>query len=230
LLEGCEVLNSDLLILQPVLGDSDPKNDLTELELQVLKSIRIINGFVRIQSNQFKSLNFLRNLEIIRANTLEHDKYSLIITSKSLRTLGLTKLKSIENGEIHVKAEALCLHHTIDWAAILHSSNSWTINTLTTVQGCQDQGYKCDSSCAGCWSTGATSCQFCKTFKLDNKCVESCEGVHTNAHGQLNYIYLSDNETRDVTIVMPNARQDVQDLLSTIVTNAKTSRSIKQKA
>ena len=117
--------------------------------MEVLKSIRIINGFVRIQSNTFKSLNFLRNLETIRANTfvwvlkkstfkiaifkkafffwyLSHDKYSIVIQGKSLRTLGLTKLRSIENGEVYIKAESLCLCNTIKWDSILNIKNSLT--------------------------------------------------------------------------------------------------------
>ena len=44
--------------------------ELTEQDLQVLSSIRVINGFVRIQSNKIKSLSFLRNLEVIRASNL----------------------------------------------------------------------------------------------------------------------------------------------------------------
>lgn len=44
--------------------------ELTESDLEVMKNIRIINGFVRIQSNRIENLNFLRNLEIIRATNL----------------------------------------------------------------------------------------------------------------------------------------------------------------
>lgn len=44
--------------------------ELTETDLEVMSSIRIINGFVRIQSNRLKNLSFLRNLEVIRANNL----------------------------------------------------------------------------------------------------------------------------------------------------------------
>ncbi len=62
-LENCEVLNSNLVFLHQM-------SDLNETDLQILKSLKIINGFVRIQSDKLTSLNFLKNLEIIRATDL----------------------------------------------------------------------------------------------------------------------------------------------------------------
>jgi hypothetical protein len=45
--------------------------ELTEKDLEVLSSLKIINGYVRIQlSSRISNLNFLRNLETIRANNL----------------------------------------------------------------------------------------------------------------------------------------------------------------
>ena len=55
----------------------------------------------------------------------------MVITSKSLKTLGLTKLNSIENGEVHLKGESLCLHDSINWDLILSTKNSLTYNKLT---------------------------------------------------------------------------------------------------
>ena len=60
--------------------------------------------------------------------------YSLIITSKSLKTLGLNKLKTIENGDVVIKAESLCLHNTIDWISILNKKNSLNINKQITLE------------------------------------------------------------------------------------------------
>ena len=41
---------------------------LSESKLDVLSSIRVINGFVSVKSNSLKNLRFLRNLEIINHN------------------------------------------------------------------------------------------------------------------------------------------------------------------
>ena len=115
-----------------------------------------------------------------------------------MKTLGLTKLRSIENGEVHLKAESLCLHDTINWESILNSKNSYTLSKITNEdKNCASEGYTCDATCDGCWSTGPKSCQFCKTYKLDDRCVEKCDGVQKSNANQLQYIYLSNNETRE---------------------------------
>lgn len=199
-LEGCEVLNSNLLILQPEIEEipSDPNiklpPELSESDLQVLSSLRVINGFVRIQSNKIKSLSFLRNLEVVRATNLVHSRFSMVIFSKSLRTLGLNKLKKIEKGEVYFKTEQLCLSNTIDWKSIVSQPNSLTISQNETMkQTCEQNGYVCDPACAGCWSTGPKSCQFCKAYKLADICVESCNGTLVNN----SYIYLQNEATRE---------------------------------
>ena len=144
----------------------------------------------------------------------------MVITSKSLKTLGLTKLKSIENGEVHLKAESLCLHDSINWDLILSTKNSLTYNKLinegkncgniilisTSYKNCvkfylffrqESEGYMCDQACNGCWNVGPKSCQFCKTYKLDDRCVEECSGQQKSNNDKLQYIYLSKNETRE---------------------------------
>ncbi|RNA35666.1 Epidermal growth factor receptor, partial [Brachionus plicatilis] len=173
LLKDCEILNGNLMII-----DSNIEiTKLTEKDLEILSSIRVINGFVRIQSDLIYSINFLRNLEIIRAPTLEHSKYSLIIAGKSLRFLNLKKLRSIENGEIYLSAENLCLHNTINWQAITKKKNS-VIDKLKMKPSCGD--LKCHIACEGCWSPDQSYCQFCKNYKLEDLCIENCEGSLIN--------------------------------------------------
>jgi hypothetical protein len=59
---------------------------------------------------------------------------------------------------------------------------------------CEADGYICDSSCLGCWSTGPRSCQICKSYKLDDMCLPSCEdGSVINGK----HIYLNDTSTRE---------------------------------
>ncbi len=74
-LKDCVVLKSNLIILSdPQVSESYNKTELprelNETDLEVLSSLKVINGFVRIQSEKFQSLNFLRNLEVIRGNVL----------------------------------------------------------------------------------------------------------------------------------------------------------------
>jgi len=47
-----------------------------------------------------------------------------VIVSNSIKTLGLNKLKSIENGQIYFLTEQLCLHDTINWHLITNKTNS----------------------------------------------------------------------------------------------------------
>ena len=70
-LQGCEVLNSNLIISRPQVDHAEQRRLPPELEandLKALNSLRIVNGFVRIQSNNIQNLSFLSNLEIIRGN------------------------------------------------------------------------------------------------------------------------------------------------------------------
>ncbi len=74
-LENCVVLKSNLIIMSDAkISDNYNKTNLppeiNEKDLEVLSSLKIINGFVRIQSYEFQDLSFLRNLEVIRANEL----------------------------------------------------------------------------------------------------------------------------------------------------------------
>ena len=74
-LEGCVVLKSNLIIMNDAIvsnkfNSSNLPRELNETDLSVLSSLKVINGFVRIQSNTFKNLSFLKNLEVIRGNDI----------------------------------------------------------------------------------------------------------------------------------------------------------------
>ena len=110
---------------------------MEEKDLVYLKSLRIVNGFVRIQSNELENLSFLSNLEIIRANSeLILNKYSLLIISTKLKTLGLNKLKSVERGSIRFQTERLCLHDTINWTLIANRNDSFKIQVENSKENC----------------------------------------------------------------------------------------------
>jgi hypothetical protein len=50
-----------------------------------------------------------------------------VITSNSLRTLGLNKLGRIENGIVHLQTDKLCLYDTINWQLILNKTNTFSV-------------------------------------------------------------------------------------------------------
>ena len=53
----------------------------------------------------------------------------MIVFSKSLKTLGLNKLRAIENGIVQLQTEVLCLFDTINWTSILSRENSLVVST-----------------------------------------------------------------------------------------------------
>lgn len=64
------------------------------------------------------------NLAVIRGKRL-YEKFALRITeNKDLEEVGLTSLRYIENGNVHIEKNAkLCFSNTINWSAIAPSSN-----------------------------------------------------------------------------------------------------------
>ncbi len=65
----CEILNGNLIIVE-ALGQV-PSELLDEAELRgALWRLRVITGFLQVQSQRFENLGFLKSLETIRARTL----------------------------------------------------------------------------------------------------------------------------------------------------------------
>ena len=52
----------------------------------------------------------------------------MIILSKSLKTLGLNRLRRIEKGEVLLKTDSLCLGETIDWHTIIQRKNAFLLS------------------------------------------------------------------------------------------------------
>ena len=66
----------------------------------------------------------------------------------------------------------------------------------------ENDGYVCDNACSGCWSTGSKSCQMCKTFKLDEQCVQKCENNFINGR----YTYVHNKNTRECRYCHPECK------------------------
>jgi L1 cell adhesion molecule len=113
----------------------------------------------------------------------------------------MNKLKSIEKGEVYLKGSRLCLERTVNWSQILRTNKKNGFVSFTRdAAACQADGYVCDSACSGCWGLGPTSCQFCRTYKLNEVCVNSCNAgdTHNDSH-----IYVANSETRECGFCHP---------------------------
>jgi hypothetical protein len=52
--------------------------------------------------------------------------------------------------------------------------------------------FVCHSACKGCWGVNSKDCQFCKTFKLEDHCVNHCGNEKIDDR----FTYVADPETR----------------------------------
>lgn len=65
---------------------------------------------------------------------------ALIVSSKSLKTLGLNNLKKIDNGKVFLQTESLCLFDSIDWGKILTSVNNFNIKSSNIIYAKENCG------------------------------------------------------------------------------------------
>ncbi|TSK17733.1 Receptor tyrosine-protein kinase erbB-4 [Bagarius yarrelli] len=187
--ENCEVVMGNL--------------EITSIErnrnLDFLKSIREVTGYVLVALNQFDYLP-LENLRIIRGAKLYEGRYALAIFLNyrrddhfGLRQLGLNNLTEILNGGVYVdQNKFLCHADTIHWRDIMRNpqaellvvpSNNSGYSLTKTV--CADQ---CDSRCfspfvsdcchrecaGGCSGPKHTDCFACTNFNDSGACVTQC--------------------------------------------------------
>ncbi|XP_046377160.1 epidermal growth factor receptor-like isoform X2 [Haliotis rufescens] len=184
---GCTTIEGNLRILKNTF-DGDEHREIPPMnpeELKVLKTVREITGYVVIQADHknFTDLSFLSSLEVIHGRET-NSKQSLGILMTPLKTLELSSLRSVKNGDIWIIANKdLCLADSVNWAGILHNpkqvaevrSNRLEIN-------CTKDGQVCSRECSshGCWGVGANKCVSCRNKMLANKklCVASCTDIY----------------------------------------------------
>ncbi|KAI6204000.1 hypothetical protein M3Y94_00622000 [Aphelenchoides besseyi] len=157
---------------------------LTAQELNVLKSVRVITGYVIIdggnRSNAYtrpRSLDFLENLEIIEGRELYHKKYAMyVVGSNDLHSLGLRSMRKIRNGVIGFRQNPnLCYGRQIPFKQRYGVNATWVSNM--SEQQCEQLGRTCDSTChpqMGCWGPGPAQCILCRNFKKDGICAARC--------------------------------------------------------
>ncbi|XP_036420708.1 receptor tyrosine-protein kinase erbB-4-like isoform X1 [Colossoma macropomum] len=166
--ENCEVVMGNL--------------EITSIErnrnLNFLKSIREVTGYVLVALNQFDYLP-LENLRIIRGTKLYEGRYALAIFLNyrrdgyfGLRQLGLKNLTEILNGGVYVdQNKFLCHADTIHWQDIVKNPRAelLVVPSNNSSSSCR----RCHRSCNGrCWGHQEDQCQsLTKTV-----CAEQCDG------------------------------------------------------
>ncbi|XP_049329004.1 receptor tyrosine-protein kinase erbB-4 [Astyanax mexicanus] len=166
--ENCEVVMGNL--------------EITSIErnrnLNFLKSIREVTGYVLVALNQFDYLP-LENLRIIRGTKLYEGRYALAIFLNyrrdgyfGLRQLGLKNLTEILNGGVYVdQNKFLCHVDTIHWQDIVYNPRAELLVVPSNNSG--NSCRRCHRSCNGrCWGHQEDQCQSLTKMV----CAEQCDG------------------------------------------------------
>uniref|UniRef100_A0A665WJP4 receptor protein-tyrosine kinase n=1 Tax=Echeneis naucrates TaxID=173247 RepID=A0A665WJP4_ECHNA len=164
LYENCEV----------VMGNLEITSIDRNRNLNFLKSIREVTGYVLVALNQFEYLP-LENLRIIRGTKLYEGRYALAIFLNyrrdghyGLRQLGLRNLTEILNGGVYVdQNKFLCHADTIHWRDIIKNPQAELLVLPS------NNSRRCHRTCNGrCWGHQEDQCQsLTKTV-----CAEQCDG------------------------------------------------------
>ncbi|XP_060754450.1 receptor tyrosine-protein kinase erbB-4-like [Neoarius graeffei] len=168
--ENCEVVMGNL--------------EITSIErnrnLNFLKSIREVTGYVLVALNQFDYLP-LENLRIIRGAKLYEGRYALAIFLNyrrdeycGLRQLGLNNLTEILNGGVYVdQNKFLCHTDTIHWQDIMRNPRAELL-----VVPSNNSGYscrRCHRYCNGrCWGPHEDQCQVLTKTVCADQCDSRC--------------------------------------------------------
>ena len=188
---GCTIIDGSIIILdhsfdgfQQIHDDFTFGEKLPEMhprELEVFNTLTEITGYINIQAYHpdFRNLSFLRNLETIGGRDLTEYFSSLFIVKTSLRSLNLRSLKRIRSGKVYIlENKDLCFAEKITWKNLIMGQDSKTLlleNNLSDDE-CKKLGQVCHDECSddGCWGEGPEECLSCRNFKLDMRCVNSC--------------------------------------------------------
>ncbi|MCI4393528.1 hypothetical protein PGIGA_G00158400 [Pangasianodon gigas] len=168
--ENCEVVMGNL--------------EITSIErnrnLNFLKSIREVTGYVLVALNQFDYLP-LENLRIIRGAKLYEGRYALAIFLNyrrdeyfGLRQLGFNNLTEILNGGVYVdQNKFLCHTDTIHWQDIMRNPRAELL-----VVPSNNSGYscrRCHRYCNGrCWGPHEDQCQILTKTVCADQCDSRC--------------------------------------------------------
>ncbi|XP_040820511.1 epidermal growth factor receptor isoform X3 [Ochotona curzoniae] len=179
---NCTSISGDLHILPVAFrGDSFTRTPpLDPKELDILKTVREITGFLLIQAwpENRTDLHAFENLEIIRGRTKQHGQFSLAVVGLDITSLGLRSLQEISDGDVIISGNRdLCYANTINWRKLFGTSSQKTkiINNRGD-KDCKAAGHVCDPLCSseGCWGPEARDCVSCRNVSRGRECVERC--------------------------------------------------------
>uniref|UniRef100_A0A183C6L3 receptor protein-tyrosine kinase n=1 Tax=Globodera pallida TaxID=36090 RepID=A0A183C6L3_GLOPA len=155
-------------------------------QLNVLRSVQIVTGFVVVDGGRMKnkrkltSLEFLSNLKVIEGRKLYFEKFALyVIGNMELTRLGLRSLKRIKNGIVSVRENRLlCYSYTIpfeQYFGIRESAWSDNMNESLCVANNRVCSQTCDAQ-LGCWGKESKDCVRCRNYTMEgNVCAEQCQ-------------------------------------------------------
>ncbi|XP_054720282.1 epidermal growth factor receptor-like [Uloborus diversus] len=195
--KGCTVIEGSITILESsFIGYQEVYPNFTfgpryapmhPRKLEVFSTLKQVTGYISIQASHidFKNLKFLRNLEIIGGRQLTEYFAALYIVKTSLESLNMRSLKSVSSGSIAIlENENLCFAKTVNWTTVMKSnSHSILLQSNRNQTLCEAANLKCHPQCSsdGCWGSAANECLSCKSYKLHDECVRTCnilEGIY----------------------------------------------------
>lgn len=157
--------------------------------LEVFSTLREITGYINIQAvhENFTSLSYFRNLEVIGGRALTEYFASLYIVKTSLVSLDLRSLRKISSGSVAIlENKKLCFAQDINWKKIRASTDHESLlQTNRDRKACLADGLICDPQCNndGCWGPGPEQCLSCANFQLDTpdkgdrRCLKNCSSL-----------------------------------------------------
>ncbi|KAM9455172.1 receptor tyrosine-protein kinase erbB-4-like [Clarias gariepinus] len=164
--------------------------EITSIEknrnLNFLKSIREVTGYVLVALNQFDYLP-LENLRIIRGTKLYEGRYALAIFLNyrrdeyaGLRQLGLNNLTEILNGGVYVdQNKFLCHVDTIHWRDIMRNPQAELLVVPSNNSGFTCK--RCHRLCNGrCWGQQENQCQILTKTVCAEQCDSRCFGPYVS--------------------------------------------------
>ncbi|XP_015916068.1 epidermal growth factor receptor isoform X2 [Parasteatoda tepidariorum] len=194
---GCTIIEGSITILDtsfqgyqevytnftfgPLHGPMHPRR------LEVFRTLKQVTGYVSIQASHpdFKNLSFFENLQMIGGRQLTEYFAALYIVKTSLVSLNMRSLKKISSGSVAIlENENLCFADNLNWQRVMKSqSHSILLQSNGNKTMCEEKNLKCHLQCStdGCWGSGANECLSCKSYKLDDTCIERCdvmEGIY----------------------------------------------------
>uniref|UniRef100_A0A3Q2P386 receptor protein-tyrosine kinase n=1 Tax=Fundulus heteroclitus TaxID=8078 RepID=A0A3Q2P386_FUNHE len=146
-------------------------------KLKVFNTVEEITDFLGIQSwpESLSDLSVFSNLRTIQGRTLYKGYALLVMRIKSLTSLGLRSLQSINDGDIYITGnEKLCYSNTVNWTRI--TTKRAAIKENRSVDAEVHTGLVCDPLCSsdGCWGPGPDQCVSCKKYSRGGTCVPNC--------------------------------------------------------